>query len=61
MMIWQVDKWLEEEPEARVTSQKREGGVGYFSNERGFSTESSLQRIASNLLLWERNNSSVVL
>ena len=27
------------------------GGVGYFSNERGFSVESSLQGILSNLLL----------
>ena len=36
------------------------GGVGYFSNERRFSVESSLQRIASNLLLWKRYDSSVV-
>jgi len=27
------------------------GGVGYFSNERGFSVEPSLQRISSNFLL----------
>jgi len=31
------------------------------SNERGFSVESSLQRISSNFLLWKRNDSSVVL
>ena len=37
-----------------------EGGVGYFSNERGFSVESSLQRISSKKLLWKRNDSSVV-
>jgi len=37
------------------------GGVGCFSNERGFSVESSLQGIAFNLLLWKRNDSSVVL
>jgi len=36
------------------------GGVGYFSNERGFSMESSLQRSPSNFLLWKRNDSSVV-
>ena len=35
--------------------------VGYFSNERGFSVESSLQRISSIFLLWKRNDSSVVL
>ena len=35
--------------------------VGYFSNESGFSVESSLQRISLNLLLWKRNDSSVVL
>ena len=33
----------------------------YFSNERGFSVESSLQRISSKFLLWKRNDSSVVL
>jgi len=33
------------------------GGVGYLSNERGFSMDSSLQRISS----WKRNDSSVVL
>jgi len=32
--------------ESRVQVQP-EGGVGYFSNERGFSVESSLQRISS--------------
>jgi len=37
-----------------------QGGVGYFSNERGFSVESSLQRISSKCLLWKRNDSSVV-
>jgi len=36
------------------------GGVGYFSNERGFSVESSLQRILSKFLLWKRNKLSVV-
>jgi len=34
------------------------GGVGYFSNERGFSVESRLQRISSKFLLWKRNDSS---
>ena len=38
-----------------------QGGVGYFSKERGFSVEPSLQRISSNLWLWKRNDSSVVL
>ena len=38
-----------------------QGGVGYFSNERGFSVESSLQRISSKIWLWKRNDSSVVL
>ena len=42
-------------------SKKHYGGVGYFSNERGFSVESSLQRISSKFLLWKRNDSSVVL
>ena len=37
------------------------GGVGYFSNERGFWVEFSLQRISWNLSLWKRNASSVVL
>jgi len=32
-----------------------------FSNERGFSMESGLQRISSNSLLQKRNDSSVVL
>ena len=35
--------------------------VGYFSNERGFSVESSLQGILSNVLLWKRKNWSVVM
>jgi len=35
--------------------------VGYFSNERGFSVESSLQVISSIFLLWKRNDLSVVL
>jgi len=42
-------------------SESIKGGVGYFSNECGFSVESSLQRIASKFWLWKRNNSSVVL
>jgi len=37
------------------------GGIGYFSNERRFSVESSLQRISSNLWLWNRNDLSVEL
>jgi len=37
------------------------GGVGYFSNKRGFSVESSLQHISSKKLLWKLNDSSVVL
>jgi len=37
------------------------GGVGYFSTERGFSVESSLQHISSIFLLRKRNDSSVVL
>jgi len=36
-------------------------GFGYFSNDRGFSVESSLQHISSIFLLWKRNYSSVVL
>ena len=36
-------------------------GVVYFSNELGFSVESSLQRSSSIFLLWRRNDSSVVL
>ena len=35
--------------------------VGYLSNERRFSVESSLQGISSNLLLWKQNNSSIVM
>jgi len=35
-----------------------EGGVGYFSNERVFSVESSLPRISSKTVLWKRNDSS---
>jgi len=35
--------------------------ITYFSNERGFSVESSLQLISSKFLLWKRNDSSVVL
>jgi len=38
-----------------------QGRVGYFSNERRFSLGSSLKHIASNYLLWKRNDSSVVL
>ena len=38
-----------------------QGGVGYFSNGRGFSVASSLQRISSKVVLWKRNDSSVVL
>jgi len=38
-----------------------QGGVGYFWNERGFSVESSLQRISSSFWLWKRKDSSVVL
>jgi len=38
-----------------------EGGVGYFSNESGFSVESSLQRISSKFLLCKRNDLLVVL
>ena len=37
------------------------GGVGYFLNERGFSVESSLQRISSIFLLCKQKDSSVVL
>jgi len=37
------------------------GEVGYFSNERGFSVESSLQRISSEFLLWKQSDLSVVL
>jgi len=39
----------------------RWGWVGYISNERGFSVESSLQRISSKFWLWKRNDSPVVL
>jgi len=35
-------------------------GVGYFSNECGFSVESSSQRISSKFLLCKRNDSLVV-
>ena len=38
-----------------------EGGVGYFANERGFSVESSLQGTSSNSLLWNRDDSWVVI
>jgi len=34
------------------------GEIGYFSNGRGFSVDSSLQGISSNSFLWKRNNSS---
>ena len=37
-----------------------QGGVRYFSNERGLSVEFSVQGISSDSLLWKRNNSSVV-
>jgi len=45
---------------SRIGAALGYGGVGYFSNERGFSVarESSLQGISSNLLLWKRKNSS---
>ena len=42
-------------------SQNDSGGVGYFSNERKFTVESSLQRISSKFLLRKRNDSSVIL
>jgi len=38
-----------------------QGGVGYFSNERRFSINSSFQGISSNWFLWKRNNASVVI
>ena len=44
-------------PSARMI----QGGVGYFSNESGFSVESILHCISSILLLWKRNDLSVVL
>jgi len=34
---------------------------GYFSNLGGFSEESSLRSILSSLLLWKRNNSTLVM
>jgi len=36
-------------------------GVGYLSTRRGYSVESSVQRISSKFLSWKRNDSSVVL
>ena len=43
------------------SDQNSSFGVGYFSNGRGFSVESTLQDILSNLFSWKRNDSSVVL
>ena len=51
-----LGKWSE-----NLSCYRRGGGVGYFSHERGFSVESSLQRIPSKFLLWKWNDSSVVL
>jgi len=37
------------------------GGVGYFSNELGFSVKFILGGISLNSSLWKRNDSSVVM
>jgi len=42
-------------------TRKRRGWPFEVGSKRGFSVESSLQRISSNLFLWKRNDSSVVL
>ena len=52
-----VDLWRWSNLRNEITPEDY-GGVGYFSNERGFSVESSLQQISSNFLLWKRNDSS---
>jgi len=41
--------------------QNSSGGVGYFSSGRGFSVESTLQGILSDLLLCKQNDWSVEL
>jgi len=49
------------DPGKKQESQKNLRWGWLFLNERGFSVESSLQRISSKVLLWKRNDSSVVL